>query len=79
MSNADFHLPQRGLGSTARRDRWWVQPLTVFCVLSGFIVYATWAALQGKHYFAHANGEHYLSPFYSPLLYGAEHEPYWIA
>jgi hypothetical protein len=79
MSEENFHLPQRGMGSTARQDKWWIQPLVVFMVLSGFIVYATWAALQGQHYFAHDGGAHYLSPFYSPLLYGAEHEPYWIA
>ncbi|MBN4082649.1 hypothetical protein JYS44_00265 [Phycisphaeraceae bacterium AH-315-B13] len=79
MPEENFNLPQRGFGSTRRTDRWWVQPLVVFCVLSTFGVYATWAAFQGEHYFSHANGEHYLSPFYSPLLYGTEHEPYWIA
>jgi hypothetical protein len=38
----------------------------VFIVLSAFIVYATWAAFQGDHYSAGP----YLSPFYSPLLFG---------
>ena len=48
-----------------RDDAWWVAPaLTVF-VLGSFIVYATWAALQGNHYYFHP----YLSPFYSPVLY----------
>jgi len=41
-------------------------PATVFVVLSSFVVYATWAALQGKHY---TYGP-YLSPFYSPELFG---------
>jgi hypothetical protein len=43
-----------------------VYPIAVFVVLGAFIVYATWAALQGDHY---AWGP-YLSPFYSPLIYG---------
>ena len=34
----------RGYGETFRRDAWWVEPLVVFLVLGGFVVYATWAA-----------------------------------
>jgi len=49
-----------------RRDAWWVQPAIVFVILSAFIVYATWAAFQGRHY---TYGP-YLSPFYSPELFG---------
>ena len=37
-----------------------------FSSLSAFIVYATWAAFQGNHY----EFGPYLSPFYSPLLFG---------
>ena len=59
-------LQQRGFGETMRRDAWWVQPLLTFVVLGGFVVYATWAALQGDHY----EYGPYLSPFYSPLLFG---------
>jgi hypothetical protein len=55
-----------GFGRTARRDAWWVQPLATFLGLAGFIVYATWAAFQGNHY----EYGPYLSPFYSPLLFG---------
>ena len=51
-------------GSTLRKDRWWVEPLTVVLVLGSFAVYSTWAALQNEHYFAAP----YLSPFYSPCL-----------
>ena len=48
MAEARMSLPVvRGFGETSRRDRWWVQPLVVFLVLSAFIVYATWAAFQG--------------------------------
>ena len=57
---------ETGFGMTARTDIWWSRPLAVFLVLSAFIVYATWAAFQGDHYSAGP----YLSPFYSPLLFG---------
>ncbi len=49
-----------------RRDAWWLQPLVVFLILGGFVVYATWAAFQNAHY---TYGP-YLSPFYSPELWG---------
>jgi hypothetical protein len=57
---------RRGFGKTQRRDRWWIQPLLVFLGLSTFVVYATWAAFQGEHY---TYGP-YLSPFYSPEIFG---------
>jgi hypothetical protein len=50
-----------------RKDAWWLQPLLVFLGLSTFIVYATWAAFQGEHY----TFGPYLSPFYSPELFGS--------
>ncbi len=56
----------RGFGKTSRRDTWWAAPLGVFLGLSSFIVYATWAAFQGEHY----HFGPYLSPFYSPELWG---------
>jgi len=52
--------------STRRKDRWWAPPLFTFLGLSLFIVYATWAALQGDHY---THGP-LLSPFYSPEIWG---------
>ncbi len=57
---------RRKFGGTGRKDTWWLQPLVVFVGLSAFVVYATWAAFQGKHYYAAP----YLSPFYSPELFG---------
>src|SRR5262249_32909531 len=57
---------RRGFGQTMRRDTWWIYPLVVFIALSSFVIYATWAAFQGKN-FEYGN---YLSPFYSPLLFG---------
>ncbi len=50
-----------------RTDAWWIQPAAIFSVLSLFIVYATWAALQGNHY----TFGPYISPFYSPELFGS--------
>jgi hypothetical protein len=58
--------PARRFGETARRDPWWVQPAVVFAVFASFLVYATWAAFQDEHY---TYGP-YLSPFYSPELWG---------
>ena len=60
-------------GATSRRDAWWLRPLLVFFGLSAFVVYATWAALAGEHY----HFGNYLSPFYSPELFG-ESEHSWF-
>jgi hypothetical protein len=71
MSEGRVSLPMaRGMGETQRRDLWWVQPLAVFLGLSAFIVYANWAALQGNNYWVQEHGANYLSPFYSPELFG---------
>jgi len=52
-----------------------VQPLVVFLGLGAFVVYSTWAAFQGKHYYS----DPYLSPFYSPLLFGGTTGPHgWL-
>jgi hypothetical protein len=53
-------------GQTSRRDRWWASPLLVFLAFSTFLVYANWAAFQNAHY----TFGPYLSPFYSPELWG---------
>jgi len=50
-----------------RSDPWWTQSLFVFLVLSSFVVYSTWAALQGTNYYWGP----YLSPFYSPEIFGS--------
>src|SRR5262245_9090752 len=54
-------------GRTMRRDAWWMTPLGVFLALGTFVVYATWAAFQGEHY----TFGPYLSPFYSPEIFGS--------
>ncbi len=53
-----------GLGHTLRKDNWWVGPLVTFCVLTGFVVYATLRAFEGEYY---AWGP-YLSPLASPYF-----------
>jgi hypothetical protein len=60
------------LGSTSRPDAWWAQPVVVFVVLTAFVVYSMWAALQGDNY----RWGPYLSPLYSPELYGSVHS--WL-
>ena len=56
---------------TLRQDRWKVQPLVTFAVLTAFVLYSTWAAFQNKYYFVGANVHRDLiSPFYSPCVAG---------
>ncbi len=66
MAHAPLPIARRGFGETMRTDAWWLQPLVVFTLLSAFIVYSTWAAFENAHY---TYGP-YLSPFYSPVLWG---------
>jgi hypothetical protein len=49
---------------TLRSDRWWLQPTATFVVFSAFVVYATWRAFAGSHFYS----EPYLSPFFSPCM-----------
>jgi hypothetical protein len=67
-SNSRLTLLQwpHSFGSTSRKDGWWVTPLLVFLGLGAFVVYSTWAAFQGAHY----HSGPYLSPFYSPEVFG---------
>ncbi len=68
MARIDVPLARLKFGQTQRRDAWWFPPLVVFTVLSSFVAYATWAALQGAHF----RFGPYLSPFYSPLLFSSD-------
>src|ERR1700729_3503227 len=74
MSSIDVPLERGRFGKTARRDAWWVYPLLTFLGLGAFLVYANWAAFQGNHY---SYGP-YLSPMYSPLLFGHPGEDSWF-
>jgi hypothetical protein len=70
-----------GIFGTQRKDLWWVPPAIIAVGFTAFIVYSTWAALVGEHFYtgleaaaSAAQGTHYLSPFYSPCLaQGCEH------
>lgn len=77
MTRTDISLPQRKFGQTSRTDAWWAQPTIVFLGLLLFVIYSTWAAVQNEHYYFHGSpdvGAHYLSPFYSPVLWDAAGE-----
>ena len=61
-----------GLFQTYRSDAWWLQPFLTGSGFLCFVVYTTWAMLQGNYYWWSANCKGfggYLSPFYSPLLF----------
>src|SRR5882762_1335334 len=64
MSGSPTLLPESRLGSTLRRDPWWMEILPVAVVLGGFGVYNTLRAFENAYYFWGP----YLSPFYSPLI-----------
>jgi hypothetical protein len=66
MATIDVPLSRVRFARTARKDNWWAMPLVTFLVFSSFVVYVTWALLQGDHYY-YGN---YLSPLYSPELFG---------
>lgn len=71
---------RRSFGETMRRGAWWLPSLLTFIGLGAFVVYSTWAAFQGEHY----HYGNYLSPFYSPEIFGASPhamfgaKPAWI-
>jgi hypothetical protein len=80
MASNLVSITRRGFGQTMRKDGWWVAPLLTFIGLGGFVVYSTWAAFQGEHY----SLGNYISPFYSPELFGNSHhamfgpKPDWL-
>jgi len=67
MAKTTVALKPRGFGKTQRKDAWWLGPSITFVVFTSFIVYSTWAAFQNAHY----RFGPYLSPFYSPELFGS--------
>jgi hypothetical protein len=68
MARVDVPLTRVRFGRTERRDAWWFAPLITFTVFSAFVIYATWAAIQGDHF----RFGPYLSPFYSPVFFAAD-------
>ena len=69
MAASGASAAKAGLGSTLRRDAWWVEILPVWVLLGGFGLYATLRAFEGKFY----EWGPYLSPFYSPLIDANHH------
>jgi hypothetical protein len=73
-------------GETARQDNWWAGPLATLLGLLAFIIYSTWAGMQGGNFEIRGTGPNgasvalapYLSPFYSPLLYDAQSVHAWV-
>jgi len=59
------------LGSTQRRDAWWLELVPVIVLMGGFSVYATLRAWESGFY----EWGPYLSPFYSPLI--DPHHHWW--
>ena len=64
MSTAILEKQKEKFAQTQRKDLWWLEPLVYAIGLGCFLIYATWAAFQGKNY----EYGSYLSPFYSPLI-----------
>jgi len=65
-------MDSNSLFNTQRSDRWWFEPLWTAIGFLGFVIYTTWAMLQGDYYWWSAGVEGfggYLSPFYSPLIF----------
>lgn len=65
--SADLIWKNGKFGQTNRRDTWWRESVLVLLGLTAFIIYVNWAAWQGEHY----TFGPYLSPFYSPELFGS--------
>ncbi len=66
MPEYDVPLKRLRFGQTSRQDTWWLYPLLTFIGLGSFVGYSMWAAFQNAHY----HYGNYLSPFYSPELWG---------
>jgi hypothetical protein len=71
MAGSPTLLPQTRLGSTLRRDAWWVEIIPIIILLGAFGIYATLRAFEGAFY----TWGPYLSPFYSPLI--DPHHHWW--
>lgn len=67
MTTQAVTAPRR-VGSTSRRDRWWVAPALTVTALSVFGVYSIVVAAMNNDYLYLKGGAKLLSPFYSPDL-----------
>ncbi len=64
MSGSPTLPPESRLGSTLRRDAWWIEIIPIIIMMGGFSIYATVRAFENAYY----SWGPYLSPFYSPLI-----------
>lgn len=71
MASNLVSITRRGFGETTRTGAWWLPSALTFLGFAAFIVYSSWAGMQGQHY---AFGP-YLSPMYSPLIWEAAGQP----
>ncbi len=71
MAGTSVAVRKNGLFTHLRTDNWWLEPMLVVIVFSAFVVYVTWAGLQGNYYWAGigVKAGDYLCPLYSPLFY----------
>src|SRR3954466_6357042 len=67
MAAPDIVWKDGKFGRTSRPDSWGLSPAAILFGLTAFLVYANWAAFQNAHY---TYGP-YISPFYSPELWGS--------
>jgi hypothetical protein len=67
LSAPDIVIKNGKFLQTSRRDNWWIYPLLVFLGFGSFLIYANWAAFQNANY----TFGPYISPFYSPELFGS--------
>jgi hypothetical protein len=72
MPHIDVPVERLRFGHTRRTDRWWIQPLVVFTILTAFVVWTTFRAFENAYF----EFEGVLSPFYSPKLYDVR--PSWV-
>ena len=66
MAFASSLPDRRPFFKTMRKDNWLLSPAATAIVFGAFVIYTTWALWQGNHYWYGP----YLSPFYSPELFG---------
>ncbi len=71
MSGVAANYKKTGFLQTLRTDAWWFESAYVLFGFTAFVIYSTWAGLQGNHFWVgpeHGFGG-YLSPMYSPSLF----------
>jgi hypothetical protein len=76
MAELDVPLSRLKFGQTSRKDAWWVQSAVTFTILSAFVIWSTYRVFEGNWFYS-GHGSHYLSPMYSPLVFGPLNEAWF--